>query len=415
MSLLLHLLGGLSLATSPAPIPLRDAPSCASITSPGAAARCAVRHAPAVDVARSEIAVANARRDIARVILPDHPTVDVLVAARRGADDRDVNVYATLRQAIEIAGQRRTRSRVADAALDVAAAEVARERRSVAAIAVATYYEALAARRRGDEMGKALEVARKLEGLAAERTKAGAAAGLEHELARAERVLAERRVLDARRDEAIASETLAVMVGVDARALRVSGDLAPIERVSTDASTRPEIAVASARARVHERRYAMIRRSRVPSPELVVSVQRDGFGEFVAGGGISLGIPLPSPLAPNKRGELSESRAEARRARAEQTQVEHRIAIETRRAGADVAARRETLALYDAEITEGARVALDALGDAMVAGQLDLRDALVAQRTLLEVLQGRLTAEYELCAAALVDAHAAGRDLEALP
>lgn len=414
MSLLFDLFGGLVLVTSFEAVPAADAAACTTIASPGAAARCAAAHAPAIDVARSEVDIAKARRDVARVILPEHPKVDVLVVRRRGPDDRDVNVYGTVRQAIEIAGQRRARTRVADAEIDVAKAEITRERRTVAAIAVATYYEVVAAKRRGVEMGKVLEVARKLESLAAERAQAGAAAGLEHELARAARVLAQRRVLDAERDETLATETLAGMVGVASAALVISGDLAPVTFADADAPSRPEVEAAGARARVHERRTAMIRRTRVPSPELVVTVQRDGFGELVAGGGISLGIPLPSPLGPNKRAELAESRAFGRRARADQARVERRIATETQRSVADVSARRETLALYDAEVTDGARVALEALGEAMVAGQLDLRDALNAQRTLLEVLQGRLEAEYELCAAALVLAHTAGHDLEGL-
>lgn len=415
MSLLFDLLGGLVLATSLEDVPAAEPAACTSITSPGAAARCAVAYAPTLDVARADIDHAQTRRDVARVILPEHPKLDVLVVRRRGPDDRDINVYGTLRQAIEIAGQRRTRTRVADAEIDVARAELTSTRHRAAVLAIAAYYEVLAAKRRATEMGKALEVARKLEALAAERATAGTAPGIEHELARAARVLADRRVLDARRDQTLATESLAGMIGVASGELTITGELVPLVTTrAAEAPARPEVVVATAQARVHERRSAMIRRTRVPSPELVVTVQRDGFGELVAGGGISLGIPLPSPLGPNKRAELAESRALGRRARAERARLEQRVSTEKKRSTADVAARRETLALYDAEVTDGARVALDALGEAMVAGQLDLRDALNAQRTLLEVLQGRLEAEYELCAAALVEAYAAGHDLEGL-
>jgi len=348
------------------------------------------------------------------VILPEHPTLDVTVVRRRGPDDRDVNVYGTLRQPIEIGGQRRTRTRLADAEIEIARAEIASAHRHAASLALGAYYDVIAAQRRGAEMTKVLEVTRKLEALAGERVGAGVSAGIEHELARAARVLAQRRVLDARREEKVARARLARMVGVAAKDLDVAGDLVPLDVPNDERAMRPEIAVVSAQARAHDRRTAMLRRSRVPTPALIATVQRDGFGELVAGGGISLGIPLPSPLGPNKRAEIAESAALGRRTRADQFRIEHGIALERETAAADVIARRETLALYEPEITQSASVALDALAEAMVAGQLDLRDALMAQRTLLELLQGRLDAQHELCLAALDAARASGADLEAL-
>lgn len=411
MSLLTPLLCGLVLATA---APRSETTSCRRIHSPGAAARCAAANAPAARVADADVEVAHARRDAARVILPEHPTVDVTVVRRRGPDDRDVNVYGTIRQPIEIGGQRRTRTRHADAQLEVARAEIASAHRNAASLALGAYYDAIAAQRRGAEMTKVLDVTRKLESLAAEKVGAGASAGIEHELARASRVLAQRRVLDARREEKVARARLARMVGVAAKDLDVAGDLVPLDVSRDEVSLRPEVAVVSAQARAHDRRTAMLRRSRVPTPALIATVQRDGFGELVAGGGISLGIPLPSPLGPNKRAEIAESVALAQRTRADQYRIEHGIALERETAAADVDARRETLEIYEPAITQSASVALDALAEAMVAGQLDLRDALMAQRTLLELLQGRLDAEHELCLAALDAARASGADLEAL-
>jgi cobalt-zinc-cadmium efflux system outer membrane protein len=414
MSLVTLLLGGLVLATHVNETEVAEPASCRRIHTPGTAARCAAAHAPAVEVANADVDVAQARRGIARTILPEHPTVDVMVARRSRADERDVNVYGTLRQPIEIGGQRRTRTRVADAEIEVARAEVATARRRAAGLALVAYYEVVAAQRRGTEMTKVLDVTRRLESLAAERVGAGASAGIEHELARAARILAERRVLDARREQNVARVRLGRLVGADAKDLDVAGELAPLDVEMKGAPMPPEVAVVSAQLRAHEHRTKMLRRTRVPTPALIATVQRDGFGELVAGGGISIGIPLPSPLGPNKRAEIAQSVALGRRTRADQLRLEHEVAIARETAVAELDARRETLAIYDPTVTQSASVALDALAEAMVAGQLDLRDALLAQRTLLELLQGRLEAEYELCVAALDAAHASGRDLEAI-
>lgn len=414
MSLITVLLGGLVLSS---PSDRRGGPDlpCVHIDSVGTAARCAAASSPAVEVANADVAVADARSDIARVVLPEHPTIDVMVARRRGPDDRDVNVYGTLRQPIEIGGQRRTRKRVARAEIEVARAEVASVKRRAAAAGMVAYYEVVVAQRRGAEMDKVLEVTRKLESLAAERVGAGASAGIEHELARATRVSAERRVLDARREEKVARVRLGRLVGTNPTALEVSGDLTPIAVESAPAKARPELLVGEAQLRSQELRTKMLKRSRVPTAALVATVQRDGFGELVAGGGFSLGIPLPSPLGPNKRAEIKESVETVRRIHAENERLKLAFAIEQETTTAELHARRETLAIYDPAVTQSASAALDSLAEAMVAGQLDLRDALLAQRTLLELLQGRLEAEHEVCIAALEAALASHSDLEKLP
>jgi outer membrane protein TolC len=146
-----------------------------------------------------------------------------------------------------------------------------------------------------------------------------------------------------------------------------------------------------------------------------VTVQRDGFAELVAGGGISLGIPLPAPLGRTAKAEIAESEADTRRARAQVDLTRRSVAQQIDAARVDVGAARKAIELYDDRSLEGARTALSALADAIVAGQIDLRGGLVAQQSLIELLQGRLDAEYELCLASVALAHAAGMDLEAVP
>lgn len=398
-----------SSTTRPADAASRD--GCRRLDSPGAAARCAVDRSPALAIADADVEIARAHRDGAKVLLPSNPTVDLLVARRKGPTDRDVNVYGTLRQEVEIAGQRRLRMRVADAEIDASRADAAAVRRTLAAEAMLAYYDAVAAQRLEAEIGKVVEVARALETLARERVEAGAAAGLELELTRAARVVAARRWIDARRRATVARAALASLVASDA-GVEVDGELRPLDTAA--AGPRPELEGSAARIRAWERRTAVIRRDRVPEASFVATVQRDGFGEFVAGGGISLGIPLPSPLGRTARAEITAARAEARRARGERERVRRSIDLEAASATAELATSRETLALYEPAITQSARETLDALAAALAAGQLELRDALLAQQSLLELLAGQLEAEHRVCIAAVELAHANGADLEAV-
>lgn len=391
---------------------------CDELDTPGTAARCALRNSARVEIAGAEVDVARARRDQARVMLPSNPTLDVVVAHRSTASDRDVNVYGTLRQEVEIAGQRRLRVRAADAEIDAARADVTAARRRIAADAMLAWYDVVAAQRLAGELGKVLEVARSLESLAAERVGAGAAAGLELDLSRAARIVASRRHLDARRAARRARARLGGLLGADGATLEVAGELQPIARPreashdADEARARPELVASDARIRGGKGRIAALRRDRVPDPAFVVTVQRDGFGELVAGGGISLGIPLPSPLGRTARAEIAESRAMTRRAQGEREVVRRRVALEVETATTDLEAGRELLAVYDAKVADDARATLAALTDALAAGQVDLRDALMAQQSLLELLSGQLQAEYEVCTATVELAYAAGDDLE---
>ena len=415
MQLSLELICGLMLAvgtpSNAASASVVDGDACRRISSPGAAARCAVRRSPVLEAAASDLDAARARRERAKIVLPSNPTVDLLVAGRRGPTDRDVNVYGTLRQEVEIGGQRRGRVRVADAELEQGRAEAATERRKVAAAAVDVYYQVLVAQRRADELTHALDVARALERLAGERADAGVTAGLERDLARAARIVVERRVLDTRREHDRARVHLAAAMGSPATDIVITGSLSP-PALNPAAQQRPELASASARVRAQDRRTAVLRRERLPNPAFIAVLQRDGFGELVAGGGVSMGIPLPSPLGHTAKAEIAHSRALVRRLRADEALTKRRIAVEVESASSDLAGRRETVALYDLEATTSARASLDALAEAMAAGQLDLRSALMAQQTLLELLQGQLEAEYELCISTVTAAVASGADIE---
>jgi cobalt-zinc-cadmium efflux system outer membrane protein len=406
----LQIVYGLVLVAAEAPA---DA-ACRRLVTPGSAVRCALARGPGVAVADADIAAARARRDAARVVLPANPQLDFLAAHRRGQTDRDFNVYGTLRQEVEIGGQRRARMRVADAEIEASQADAAATRRALAVDALVAWYDAVAARRHGRVAAQALEVARALETLARERAEAGASAGIELDLARAARIVAARRELAAKRDEQRARASLGALLGIAPTDLELGDELVPLPTDDAAGADRPELAAAGARTRAHERRTTVLRRDRVPDPVFVVTVQRDGFGELVAGGGLSFGLPLPSPFGRTAKGEIAESRALERRARAQHEVVRRRITHEVENARVELAARRSELALFDEAALAGARDALSALASAIVAGQIDLRGGLVAQQELLELLEGEVEAAHGLCLAAVAWAYAVGTDLEAV-
>jgi cobalt-zinc-cadmium efflux system outer membrane protein len=385
--------------------------------SVGAAVRCALVAAPVTEIDAAVVAAARARAEHARSVLPDNPQLELMLASRRPPDGGAtvLNVYGTVRQPLEIAGQRGARRKVAAADIEASQADAGAHRRRVAADAAIAYFDAVAATRRMELVEHVVEVAASLETLARAREGAGVASGLQSDLAHAARIEATARAVHARAARDAAQAELAVMLGRRPASVSVTGELAPIaEAPSEDIDARPELRAGRARIEQHGHTRSLLRRQRMPNPSLAFNVQRDGFNELVLGGGISLGLPLPAPFGRTPKAAIAENDADTRRARAELERTARAITREQALAQAHLQGRRDALAIYDDASLARARTTLDSLAEAIRGGTVDLRDAMLAQRTLLDLLEGRIAAEHGLAIASVEHAHASGRDLETL-
>ena len=71
------------------------------------------------------------------------------------------------------------------------------------------------------------------------------------------------------------------------------------------------------------------------------------------------------------------------------------------------------MAVLTPEMIERAERSLTDLSDAVDSGRLSVRDALIAEQALIELLQTNLSERLELCLASVRLARALGRPLEA--
>lgn len=372
---------------------------------------CAQAESPRVAADEAARQAVSERRTSARVVLPSSPELEVSAATRRAAGlPRAWNVYATLRQELEVGGQRRRRIDVAEAEHDVASARVRTSRRDATADALLAYYDVLAARERKALVEQAQRVSAALVSLARARVDAGAEAGVAADLAEIAAVALDRRVVEQARDEAVARTTLARSLGLEATALPpVVGELSPLDVPggADEAARRSELAEAEAGVRLRGRETALVRRRLVPNPSVSVFVQRDGFAEDVLGAGLTLPLPLPL-LGRSARGRVAEARAREREAALERAAVERGVGLEADLALEELRARRSIAALYPADLLTRARADLDALATALEAGRFDVRAALLAQQQLLEFLEADIDARHALCSAAVEAVRALG-------
>lgn len=398
--------------------------TCAAIDRSNVVA-CVLRTSATIRAEREAAEGAVGRRTATAPWFPSQPTL-YLSAGRRtgGTEGRGdaINYYATLSQEIAFSGERASRRRAAEA--DVAARnhDTLAVTRRVAADAYAAYYDALAGR-------DAIAVAKLLEATALSiarvtraRSDAGVASPLDAEVADAASLRIVQSRIAAERTSSTASARLATLLGADPvkQVPVVTGDLEPLAGSdaladganSRSASARPEV-----QALLNDERAAMLRaeafrRARIPTLTVQAFVQNDGFNERVFGGGIVFPIPLPEPVGRRFAGEILESEALGRESAARAEATSRELSNELARAVLDYRSRRAELALYSRERVAKSEQLLGEIGREIESGRLPVRDALVAQQQLIEVLRGYVEARRALCIASVGLALAAGVPLE---
>lgn len=392
-------------------------PVCASgALGPSEVIHCSLGLSPEVRAEQQALKALEGKRITAGILLPNHPTVAVSVAQRRPQDlngeatgQAFVNWYVTLSQEIEIAGQRGARLDVADAALAAQVRRVAVAEQETAAAALSSYYNLLAAREEMQLATELAEVATGLSRLATARVQQSLMSPVEADVALAEanrlslvRIEAGLRITNAR-------AVLSVLLGQAPNfAPELAGDLHPdpavlpapagnLESLVQRALTlRGELAAATMERTVLANQVRLLRRLRAPNLTLSVYAQNDGMNERVFGGGVALPLPLPSPLGPSRRGEIAEALARGEQAESEIERVRRRVTQEVTQSLQAHEAQTEALRLFPAALVERARADVRAISQAVTARQLPLREALLSQRSLIELLQSDIKVRKEL-------------------
>jgi cobalt-zinc-cadmium efflux system outer membrane protein len=254
------------------------------------------------------------------------------------------------------------------------------------------------------------------------RAEKGLIAPVDGDIAEAAWVRLRQARLAASRQVFATSATLRMLVGADPEVgpIIVEGELVPLAAVESTArgllgsvaSRNPEVRAMDAERRSFELRSDALRRSRVPNPSLSAFVQNDGFNERVFGVGVSLPIPVGGLVGRTNVGEIAEAEARSRRAAAERDWATRQVRGEAVVAFNAYATRRAEVDAFAPEELTRAEQTLRALAQEIEAGRLAVRDAVVAQQTLIELLQANVAARRALCLASVDLARAVGLPLD---
>lgn len=419
-----HVAVAFAMATMLLPFAARagEAEACATRITRETVVSCALATSLGVKAERQGLEAAEAKRTAVSPLLPSNPVLALSAGRRSIPATEATNWYATLSQEIEIAGQRGLRRDAAEAGVLAQTKRVVVARREVAAAALTAFYESLAAREELRLAERLTTATQRLGAAARARAEQGLIAPIDADVADAAALRVLQLELAANRRAAEGRLALATLLGLDpARGgPAVDGELQPLVGLdealagyAAQADTnRPEVAVADAQRRAEELRADAYRRSRVPNPTVSVFAQNDGFNERVLGMGVSFPIPLPGNVGRTFVGEIAEAEALARRNETERGRVQREIRLEVATAAQAYASRTKEVAAFSEERVTRAEASLGALGEEVEGGRLAVRDAVIAQQALIDLLRANVEARRAWCLASVDLARAVGMPLE---
>lgn len=396
-----------------------EASGCAQLTRYTVAA-CAVEASAELRAESSGVEAAEGRRDAQAKILPSAPSLSLSLGKLRASapEPSSTTWSAELAQEIEIGGQRGARLRAAQAEVDALRKRTEATRLAIATSALDAYFDLLAAKEQASLTGALARTAEALSDSARGRAEAGLLAPIEADLAEASALLVVQERFAAERALSTAEARVAMLVGVEA-AVEVEGELVPLSvpqrlepLLARALEARSDIHAAEAEERAQTARIGLHSRSRLPNPTLSVFVESERADEQRFGVGLSFPIPLPSPIASTYRGDIIEATALAARASAEADRLRRRARLETTTALTDFLSQRREVEAFSDDLLERARADLDALAREVDTGRLGVRDALLAQQSLIELLRAFIDARHRLCLSSVEIVRAASLPLE---
>lgn len=392
------------------PVAASAAAPCEALRTGADVVRCALESNAEVIRQRQEAEAIGARRLVAGPVLPSLPVLSVQGGGRWAAPQKAINAYATLAQEFEIGGQRKGRLDEVDAQVAAQIRKVGVTENEIAAEAMRAYVALVAAKEGRQLADRMRDIGDELATFARGRSQQSLLSEVDAHLLLAEAVQLQRLVPAADRQLSSAAVDLQLVLGLPT-AVQVEGEELPVlplgdstldALVSRALLTRGDIGAAEEEARVVDAERARLERERLPNLTTSLNVGNDGFGELIAGVGLSFPLPvIPGGAGASKDGLIAVTRVRRQQADANLEAVRRRVTAEVTRSFHDYQSRRSEVALFEPATLTAARTDLQLLRKRVLTGDISVRDALLSQRSLIEFLRSFVESRIALAVASI--------------
>jgi outer membrane protein, heavy metal efflux system len=377
-----------------------DNSHCAGNTKLLTIVECVLNHSPEFKKTRLELIAIKGKKIAAAYLFPSNPSIQVMNAYRKQANsersiinlepEHAINGEFQLSQEIHIAGQRGKRMEVADTEYAAQIKKIATmERDTIAqALSAAVFYKNSLEEFKITEFlyQNSIDMARVVQG----RADKGLAAAIDADIANAEVSKTSRLLNSSIRKRDGAKGNLTVMMGVNFDLSLFIGDTIPDiqlntrntqELISTALKQRTEVDAGVLDVKTAQRRVELLKRESIPNLTVSAYLQRDGFNENVMGARAS----IPLRVWRDNSGEVLESEARKEQAMTNLEVNQHTIKFEVIRAVTNYNSLREEIKNYPQELMKKVDEDLLSIKKALGTGQMNIRDALVAQNSLVSL------------------------------
>jgi cobalt-zinc-cadmium efflux system outer membrane protein len=360
----------------------------------------AERHAPAVVTARARLGLGEAALTAASPLLPGDPELEISAGPRISSDGVEVDIEATVKQRLEIAGERGLRLEAAERTKTRLRVELDRARWQVHRRLHAGFHAALVARERVQAAEHLVRFAGRLLDITKRRHAAGAISMLHVKVAEGEAAQAAQRKIHAAAAYRAAclelAETAGWPVGAPpepAGALEAPRSAPPLRHLMEQARVH-HAGLRARRAAVDEAeaRNRLARREAFPKPAVGVTYSREvevgGAANHIVLGTLELSLPIW------RRNHGQRARASARVAvvRARHRALQRALSVRVTRASESLDAAARRIAVYGREVVPAFERSLQMIGRAYSEGKVDVLQVMVARARFLEIQREALGA-----------------------
>lgn len=366
-------------------------------------------HAPAVQAARARVGVADAARVDAEIFAPTNPQVRLGLGARAKGGATGVDVQATVRQQLELAGEPGLRRAAARADVALAGASLDEVRWWVHVEAHRLFATIRLAQARLRQAERFERFSRRTRDIARRQVEAGASSPLVLLVADAELARTEADRIEAAQRRRALSTRLAALVGwSDSTLPGLQGELPPVRRappvealLERMAARHPSVRARELAVEAGQRRLALAEREAFPEPTFGLRYAREaGPGPEPEAHVLAFDLIVPLPLWRRNQGGRARAQAELRVADRERDRTVIRLRAELVEAADALDAAAARVARYERGVVPNLEKNLALLERAYDLGEVDVQQVFQTRSRLLDAGARYLDARIAYYAAA---------------